>query len=243
MATLREQIVAKARTQLGVRYWSMHAGPKGSASEGWGCAMFCAWCLNQVLGTSFVGGTYNFWGEVIGASQYNQGGTGAFKQISADELQPADLVCYFATSEVGYSSYCKHIAMYVGDGKVIGAMGKGEPGDSDYLNIGIKETAIGGQSVGGTVRYIRCKMLTGESAKNVELFPVKAEFTTVTDNLAVRDAPTTSGSTVVTRYPKGSKVNVDGIALADGRAWGHYIGENSGESRYISLGTLNNVSF
>lgn len=261
MATLRDKVVSKARSQLGVRYWSMHTGPKGSKSEGWGCAMFCAWCLNQVLGTDYVGGTFNFWGEVIGAPTYNQGRTYAFEEIKASEAQPGDLVCYFyPNASIGYSSSCGHIAMYVGNGRVIGAMGRGTPGSSDYLNIGIKETAVGGQDIGGFIRYIRCKRLKGVKATTAtstsastsssktsgssKTTTTKGDFAlskkvTFAARRNVRDAPNLTSSKVVTYYSAGQSVTLDSLTISAGLVWGHYIGSSSGKDRWVAIANCN----
>lgn len=153
---LRQQVLDFAYSQLGVRYYSMHEGPRGSAVEGWGCAMFNAWCLNQVLGTGYYGSVYNFAGDALGQG-VNQGG-GEFE--FTDDPQPGDSVIY---APAGYT--CTdyddfgHIAIYVGDDLVIGAMGRGVPGASNYINIGISETSIEEQSLGGRYRFIRCKRL------------------------------------------------------------------------------------
>lgn len=235
MASLREQVLAKARSQLGVRYWSMHTGPKGSASEGWGCAMFVAWCLNQVLGTDYYGSCWNFWGDAIGAPQYNQGG-GEFEVTDSPEA--GDLAIYFNPDvNIGYSTSASHTAVYIGNGQVIGAMGYGTPGSSGYLNIGIKETSVSGQSLGGAVRYIRCKRLKGSTQAPTPT--TKGDFdmadtVTFSSKRNVRDKPSLS-STVVTYYDEGQSVSIDKVVRADGLLWGHYVGSSSGKDRYVAI--------
>lgn len=55
---------------------------------------------------------------------------------------------------------------------------------------------------------------------------------------SVRTEPSSSASVKTgTSYPKGSACNIDGVVLADGRVWGTYIGSESGERRYVCLGT------
>lgn len=154
-----DEVLAIAESQLGVRYWSMHTGPRGSDEEGWGCAMFCAWCLNRVLGTDYYGSAYNFFGDALGDDTYNQGG-GEFYLVSEPDAHAGDVVCYCPS---GYTATdatdCGHVALLVSDTEVIGAMGHGVPGQSGYLNIGISRTPIYEQSLGGPVRYVRCRRL------------------------------------------------------------------------------------
>ena len=82
MATLREQIVAKALAQLGTPYYSMnfsakdgYAGWMGTnlIGKGWGCSQLTSYCYNTVLGTKYVGSCYNYAGDALGQSE-NQGG-------------------------------------------------------------------------------------------------------------------------------------------------------------------------
>lgn len=244
MPTTRERLLEVARSQLGVRYWSMHTGPRGSGSEGWGCAMFCAWCYRQVLGTDYYGSCWNFAGDALGQS-VNQGG-GEWRFIGADEALPGDCVLYCASGHTGtdYDDY-GHIAMYVGDGRVIGAMGRGVPGAADYLNIGIKETNTAGQSIGGIMRFIRCTRLDGASEED---YPM-AQTVTCTRALYVRTSPSTKSMSNVcksngryVRYAKGDTFAIEGVTFADGRVWGYYTGATSHERRYVSLGTTNNAT-
>jgi len=151
--TKREAVLAKVRSQLGVRYYSMHEGPRGSAVEGWGCAMLCAWCYDQVLGTAYYGSCYNFAGDALGQSVNHGGGQWRF----VDDPLPGDLVIYIAEGYNGldYDDY-GHIAMYVGDGKVIGAWGVGKPGQAGYKPLlGVAETTIAYQSLGNGWRFLR----------------------------------------------------------------------------------------
>ena len=55
-----------------------------------------------------------------------------------------------------------HIALVVDENTVIGAMGRGTPYSGNYLNIGISETSIAKQDIGGGWRFIRCTRLDGE---------------------------------------------------------------------------------
>lgn len=242
MASLRDQIVAKAESQLGVRYYSMHCGPKGSYEEGFGCAMLVAWSHNQVLGTNYYGSCWNFWGDAIGASVYNQGG-GEFEVV--DDPQPGDTVLYFYPGvSTGYSTNASHAALYVGDGKVIGSYGYGTPDDpNNYMKGGnVRKTTVEYQSLGGPIRYIRCKRLANDKASapssssdKWEIFEMKKTITTTGVN--IRDAPSTVTGNIVSEYPANSKVVIDGVVLNDGYAWGHYVGSSSGKDRYIALGS------
>lgn len=236
----RDQLVAVAKTQLGVRYWSMHWGPKGSAEPGWGCAMFVAYCFQQVLGTDYYGSCWNFWGDAIGAPQYNQGG-GEFEQVPESDILPGDVAVYFpAGASLGYSTAAGHVALCVGNGEVIGAMGNGIPGEASYLNIGISQTPVGRQSIGGEVRFIRCTRLGDEGGG--DLIPLRRQVTVRVDQLRVRDAPSTVAGREVARYNKGDRVNIDGVTFGDdGNLWGHYVGASSGRDRYISLGSMENA--
>lgn len=245
MASLRDRVVAKAEGQLGVRYWTMHCGPRGSASEGFGCAMLCAWCLNQVLGTDFYGSCWNFWGDAIGAPQYNQGG-GRFREVSASEAKAGDVVVYFNPNvNIGYSTSASHVALYVGDGMVIGAYGYGTPGTDYYMSGGsVRRTTVQYQSLGGAIRYIRCKALDSD----LEEFPMSLS-PTFSKPVYVRTSPSVksmenvckSGSDYL-RYEKGDTVHLEGIVVAEERVWGYYTGATSHKRRYVSLGKTSNAT-
>lgn len=242
MPSKRERLIAAARTQLGVRYYSMHWGPKGSAIPGWGCAMFVAWCHRQVFGTDYYGSCWNFAGDALGSKTLNQGG-GQFRFVSASEAKPGDCVLYGAAGYDGRDADdYGHIALYVGNGRVIGAMGRGVPGQSGYLNIGIKETSVSAQNIGGVTRYIRCTLLDDDTE---EMFPVKQKVTFKT-TVNIRKAPEVKDSTLVKdskghsiQYHKDESVTIDGVVIKGGICWGHYIGQTSGKDRYVSLsGTI-----
>jgi len=66
-------------------------------------------------------------------------------------------VIYIAKGYNGrdYDDY-GHVAMYVGDGRVIGAYGVGRPGEPGYMTGGsVRETTVEAQSLGGGWRYLR----------------------------------------------------------------------------------------
>lgn len=170
--SLRDEYVSLIRSQLGVRYWSMHEGPRGCGEEGWGCAMLAAWGLNELLGTSYYGSCYEFAGDALGEDaslpgKHNQGG-GEFEWV--DDPQPGDLCIYRGRGFDGRDSEdYGHIGIYVGDGTVISALGKGVPGGAGYLGDpnagwGVQEhdpdycVNMRGSSLAG-YRYMRCKRL------------------------------------------------------------------------------------
>ena len=236
MTTTRERLLTVARGQTGVRYWSMHTGPKGSGSEGWGCAMFVAWIYRQVLGTDYYGSCWNFAGDALGQS-VNQGG-GEWRFVGADEALPGDCVLYCASGHTGtdYDDY-GHIAMYLGNGRVIGAMGRGTPGSGGYLNIGIKETNTAGQSIGGIMKFIRCTRLDKEEQG---VYPLAATIKFKTGTY-VRVAPSMKAKTVA-KYAKGDTCHIDGVTFGEGYMWGVYTGASSGQKRYVFLGSHERVT-
>lgn len=238
MATLRDKVLLKARQQLGVRYWTMHCGPKDSASPGFGCAMFACWCLNQVLGTDYYGSCWNLWGDAINAPQYNQGG-GEFEVV--DDPQPGDVVIYFKPNvNIGYSTSASHAALYIGNGRVIGAYGYGTPGTDYYMAGGsVRETTVQYQSLGGAIRYIRCKRLK-EDRKSPEVFEL-AETVKFKTGTNVRTSPSMKGK-IVAKYKKGDTCNIEGVVFAEGYVWGRYKGASSKQDRYVFLGSHERVT-
>jgi hypothetical protein len=163
---IRDQIVEFVRAQLGVDYYSMNysyptgyvdkEGATHHVGRGWGCACLASSPYNVLLGTRYAGSCYNFAGDALGQAVNQGGGEWEF----TDDPKPGDLVIYIGANHDGtdYFDY-GHVAVYVGDGMVIGAMGKGKPSDWNYLDIGISETTIDGQDIGGGHRFIRCKRL------------------------------------------------------------------------------------
>lgn len=171
--SLRDDIVEAMRGIIGESYYSMNYGAaKGFGGvgthyvgAGFGCAQAASYAYNTVIGTSYVGSTWNFYGDALG-QDVNQGG-GEFYFV--DEPMPADIVCYINAGCDGSDySDCGHVAVYVGDGMVIGARGIGKPTGGYYLNIGVQETTIELQSLGGGWRFIRCTRLDGEQPEREE---------------------------------------------------------------------------
>lgn len=161
MSKCRDEIMADAHGQRGVRYWTMHCGPRGSQEEGFGCAMFVCWLLNKRYGTDFYGSCWHLWGEAIGAQVYNQGGRGMFYEV--EDPKPGDIVLYFRGDETYASTLACHAALYAGGGMVIGSWGANAPGDWDYYaGRGVSYDPLEDQSLGGTHRFIRCKLVAEE---------------------------------------------------------------------------------
>ena len=83
---------------------------------------------------------------------------------------------------------------------------------------------------------------TKTTPKGFTIFKGNGVVTIRSDSVNVRTAPSTKTGKIVTsngkpvRYAKGDKVNVDGVVINDGYVWGTYIGDTSGERRYIALG-------
>lgn len=160
----REEIIERAYQHLGEDYYSLnYSAPDGyggigthRVGYGWGCGHYVACPFNTTIGTSYVGSVYNYAGDALGQSVNQGGGEWYF----VDDPEPGDAVVYIASGHNGldYDDY-GHIALYVGDGMVVGAMGRGTPGEARYLNIGISETTVAAQDIGGGWRYIRCSRL------------------------------------------------------------------------------------
>jgi hypothetical protein len=147
LAAAREKIVQAVREQEGVRYWSMHSGPRGSESEGFGCAMLVCYAYNKVLGTDWYGSCWNLWGSANG-----NGGFGYPLEVTSDP-EPGDIVMYL-DYDSGWCEAASHAALYVGNGRVIGANGEGSPYERPWWGV-VEETSIGAQAYGRRVRYIR----------------------------------------------------------------------------------------
>lgn len=168
LSKVRQRMMEYARHQIGVRYWTMHCGPKGSDEEGYGCAMLAMDVHNVILGTDYYGSCWSIWGEAIGAQVYNQGGTGEFFEV--DNPLPGDVVLYFESEATYASTLARHAAVYAGDGMVIGSWGKNAPGDPDYYpGRGVSYDRLEDQSIGGTWRFVRCKrVVEAEEAEEAE---------------------------------------------------------------------------
>lgn len=171
---LAQRVVNAAYSQIGEDYYSMNYGASNGfggmgtnyVGRGWGCAELASFCYNTTAGTSYVGSCWNFAGDAL-AQGVNQGGS-QFRFVSESEAHQGDVVLYIQPGHNGmdYADY-GHAALYVGNGRVIGARGIGKPGEYGYLNIGVQETYISTQSLGGGWRYLRCGHLEKKEAPKV----------------------------------------------------------------------------
>ena len=162
----RDDVVEAARGMCGEAYYSMNYGAEEGfggvgthyVGAGFGCAELASYAYNVTLGTRYVGSTYNFFGDALGDDECNQGG-GEFYLV--DDPEPGDVVCYIAKGHDGTDYFdCGHVALYSGDGMVIGAWGIGIPGNADYWpGRGVSEDPISAQSLGNGWRYCRCRRL------------------------------------------------------------------------------------
>lgn len=161
----RNRVVERQRSKVGADYCSMNYDERDGwggigthvIGLGWGCAQLCSMSYNLELGTAYRGSCYDFAGDAL-CQDVNQGG-GQF--VFVDEPLRGDLVIYVAKGYNGldYDDY-GHIAMYVGDGKVIGAWGVGRPGEPGYKPmLGVAETTIEAQSLGNGWRYLRSTLI------------------------------------------------------------------------------------
>ena len=164
--SLRDEVVEAVRSQIGQPYNSMTDGRNG---DGWGCAMLCAYAYNVVLGTDYYGSVWNFTGDALGQG-VNQGG-GEF--VFTDDPQPGDTVAYMPPGYTGtdYDDYA-HVAMYVGDDRVVGAWGSGNIGNYNYQpGRGVSEDYIWEQSRGGEYRFLRCTRIDDSPAPKQQDIP------------------------------------------------------------------------
>ena len=139
------RLVEVGRTQIGVPYYSMRYGPKGSSQLGFGCAMFVSYCYNQVFfggvsgqsssSTGFYGSTWEFWGNVSkdGYNAHNK----KFVEVKPSEAKPGDVIAFLRGGD-HYSSHsnCYHVGLYSGNGMFIDSSGSGTSG------VGVQEHAI-----------------------------------------------------------------------------------------------------
>ena len=155
-----DKMLEIAESQCGVRYNSMNYGPAEEGGDGFGCAMLVSYIYNNILfngvrGDSmdtpgFYGSTYEYWGNVTrdGYDPHNKG----FIEVPAEEAQPGDVVAYTE----GYDPYesaqsCGHVALYIGDGEVIGANGTGS-GDAAVGQVEV--TSVEAQAYGRDAHYL-----------------------------------------------------------------------------------------
>lgn len=170
-----EKVIEALRTQIDENYYSMNyssdigfSGRMGTniIGAGWGCAQLASFGFNSVLGTRYLGSVWNFVGDAFGDYDCNQG-LGQF--VVVDEPEIGDVIAYTSKYKEGSSCYdYGHVAVYSGNGNVIGALGTGTPDSSVYRNYGVKETNINWQSLGNGYIILRCTQLEKEYHYDVE---------------------------------------------------------------------------
>ena len=154
----REEIIKEAESQLKVPYNSMHYNEDG---KGFGCAMFVSYCYNQTLfnGVSgqsrdtpgFYGSTWDYWGNVVdGYDAYNK----TFRELKDGEQPlPGDVVAYtLGDNPYEDATACNHVALYIGNGNVIGAWGEGadEEAWGEVITCPVED-----QAAGRDIHYLR----------------------------------------------------------------------------------------
>jgi len=212
MASVRESIVAYARSVIGCRYSYVPSG--GVEGESYNCS-FLTTCAYKAAGLT------------IPRWQGHQNGDGSQSDwvwrsghwtTNPSNLKPGDLV-FFGTSRTNTT----HVGVSLGGRWMIDSVPAG----------GVQQRLLYASFVGGGWPLDE---LPDESTDG--RFPVEKTVTVQADRLAVRDKPSTKTGEVVAWYAKGDRVTLDGVALGDdGHCWGSYIG-GSGKRRYIALGTM-----
>ena len=221
---VREKIVSCAKAYLGVPYKSIYQGT-GPEDGGFTCSGL-VWRAYHDAGleipvaqgiNSYYTGYYNGWDTQAGWVLSN--GHAVYDET---RLKLGDIVLY---SPVGEPERTGHVAIYAGDGRVVHANG---------APVSVDRLAAGGWFVVGGWPL---KKLPDDSK---EWFEVEKTLT-FAKKANVRTKPTTQSGKVVDAYEAGESVTIDGVALADGRCWGHYIGASSKADRWVCLGTCNNL--
>lgn len=215
---VRQEILACAKAYLGVPYKSIYGGT-GPEDGGFTCSGL-TWRAYHDAGIeipiaqgihSYYTGSYNGWETQAGWTLNN----GHFTD-DADRLKVGDLVFY---SPVWDMERTGHVAIYAGDGMVIHANG---------APVSIDPLSAGGNFVGGGWPLVELPEDEGPllmSAKGTVRFLF---------NMNIRSLPSVD-SAKRGDLSKGETRNIDGMTLAGGYAWGHYVGSNSGKDCYIAL--------
>lgn len=212
MSSVRDQIVAYCRRNIGCRYSYIPSG--GVEGESYNCS-FLTTCAYKAAGIS------------IPRWQGHQNGDGSQSDwvwrsghwtTNPAQLKPGDLV-FFGTSRTNTT----HVGVSLGGRWMIDSVPAG----------GVQTRLLYASFVGGGWPLDE---LPDESTDG--RFPVEKTVTVQADRLAVRDKPSTKTGAVVAWYAKGDKVAIDGVEIgADGYMWGHYVGASSRKDRYIALGS------
>lgn len=214
---VRERIVACARSHIGDPYNTAASYPRtGPASD-----------YDSFNCSGLTRAVYEECGLTIPGWQGAQNGSGSQSDwvrwndhwtTDPDELKPGDLV-FFGYYDGERDMYItSHVGISLGGWDMIDSVPDG----------GVQERALYGSFVGGGWP------LEGYPEDDGALM-VKAQGTYVWDwNMNIRTAPSTDADIRGTLV-KGETRNVDGIVIAEDKAWGHYIGSESGKDCYVAL--------
>lgn len=214
----REQIVAYAQRSIGCAYSTIPSG--GTEGRSYNCS-YLTYCAYRSAGIAIPGWQGHQNGD---GSQSDWVRRAGHWTTSASRLLPGDLV-FFGTSPTVTS----HVGISLGGSRMVDSVPDG----------GVQERRLYASFVGGGWPLAR---LPEEGEPHGLPEGVTAVQTTVTivNDTNIRDRPSARG-TLCGVYPAGSAVNLDGLAFAEGRVWGTYVGSNSGKRRYIWLGEATNV--
>ena len=210
MASVRDRIVAYARSVIGCRYSYVPSG--GVEGESYNCS-FLTTCAYRHAGIS------------IPRWQGHQNGDGSQSDCvwrnghwttDPAKLQPGDLT-FFGSSR----TYTTHVGISLGGRWMIDSVPSG----------GVQQRLLYGSFVGGGWPLAKLPA-SAEGSMNMAQ---TVEFTMRTN---VRDKPSLSG-TIVARYAKGDTVTLDSAKLAEGIVWGHYVGASSRKDRWVCISQEN----
>lgn len=203
----RHEIVDYCYDNIGCSY--DHTPSGGVEHESYNCS-YLSYCA------------YRYAGLEIPTWQGHQNGEGSQSDWvrwagnwtdSINELAPGDLV-FFGSDP--YDTF--HVGIYVGNGMMIDSVPA----------YGVSERPVLDQSgfVGGGWPF-------EDTGDDIMIMPTRATIR-LDHDMNVRDYPSLDGN-VMAHYNAGETVNIDGIVLNDGYAWGHYIGASSKKDRYVAL--------
>lgn len=210
MASVRDRIVAYARSVIGCRYSYVPSG--GVEGESYNCS-FLTTCAYRHAGIS------------IPRWQGHQNGDGSQSDwvwrsghwtTDPAQLKPGDLV-FFGSSR----TYTTHVGISLGGRWMIDSVPSG----------GVQQRLLYGSFVGGGWPLAKLPA----SAEGSMSMAQTVEFTMRTN---VRDKPSLKG-TIVARYAKGDTVTLDSAKLAEGIVWGHYVGASSKKDRWVCISQEN----
>ena len=210
MASVRDRIVAYARSVIGCRYSYVPSG--GIEGESYNCS-FLTTCA------------YRHAGLTIPRWQGHQNGDGSQSDwvwrnghwtTDPAKLQPGDLV-FFGSSR----TYTTHVGISLGGRWMIDSVPAG----------GVQQRLLYASFVGGG--WPLDELPASDEGRMSMAQTV--EFTTRTN---VRDKPSLKGN-IVARYAAGDTVTLDAAKLAEGIVWGHYVGASSHKDRWVCISQEN----